>query len=68
MKVSKRAKRRAYRKTGGPPSIGNNCKSYEQGCVVCEAYRFLDTYKRFPTWEEMRNVIDEVSKYDTNRY
>lgn len=57
MKVSKRLKRRAYRKTGGPPNIGNRCKSYEQGCIVCEAYLFYDTHQRFPTWDELLEVI-----------
>ena len=53
MKVRTRLKLRAYRKTGGPINIGNRCKSYEQGCVVCEAYRFYDERGRFPTWEEV---------------
>ena len=53
MKVRTRLKLRAYRKTGGPINIGNRCKSYEQGCVVCEAYRFYDECGRFPTWEEV---------------
>jgi hypothetical protein len=57
MKISKRAKRRAYRKTGGPPSIGNNCKSYEKGCIVCEAYRFYATRGRFP------NTFNELLEY-----
>jgi hypothetical protein len=53
MKVRTKLKLRAYRKTGGPINIGNRCKSYEQGCVVCEAYRFYDERGRFPTWEEV---------------
>jgi hypothetical protein len=56
MNISRRLKRKAYRKTGGPPSIGNRCKSYEQGCIVCEAYRFYDMHGKFATWNQLWKI------------
>ena len=67
MKVRTRLKLRAYRKTGGPINIGNRCKSYEQGCVVCEAYRFYDERGRFPTWEEVMLFAEHTHAEMTKR-
>lgn len=41
-------RRRNYPKVNGGKQFGNRCKSYAQGCPVCEAHRFKDTTGRFP--------------------
>jgi hypothetical protein len=53
MKVRK-LRWRFYKKRGGPRQIGNRCKDYEPGCIVCDAYRVYDQTGRFPTFEELR--------------
>lgn len=49
-------RRRFYRKNGYH-YWGYRCKVYCAGCVVCEAWKFLDTHGRFPSFEE----TDELS-------
>ena len=40
--------------------IGNRCKEYCEGCAICEAYTYLDTYGKFPdTPEELWVWMDE---------
>ena len=51
---------RFYRKTGGPRQIGNRCKDYGPGCIVCESYRFYDERGRFPSFDEVSPICDEV--------
>lgn len=45
-------RKRTYRKAGGPRRIGLRCKEYCAGCIVCECYRFLDDFGRFPSFDE----------------
>lgn len=42
-------RRRVYRKKGGGPHIGLRCKVYCEGCIVCDSWRYRDTYGRFPS-------------------
>lgn len=44
----RRLRWRFYRKTGGPRGWGNRCPDYGPGCPLCERYRFLDEFGRFP--------------------
>jgi hypothetical protein len=62
----RRLRRRFYRKTGGPRGIGNRCKDYGPGCIVCESYRHLDQHGRFPTFEEARAISDAILRNPTN--
>ena len=55
MNVFKRTKRKAW------SNIGNRCKEYSTGCVVCEAYRHLAEFGKFPdTAEELWVYMDKV--------
>lgn len=56
----KRLRWRFYRKTGGPRGIGNRCKDYGPGCLVCESYRFYDQHGRFPSFDEVRPISDAI--------
>lgn len=61
MKVRKN-RWRFYRKTGGPRQIGNRCKMYGAGCIVCEAYRLYDATGTFPTFDVAHYACREVMK------
>ena len=37
----------------GWTTLGNRCKSFEWHCIVCEHYKYLDTFGKFPTDEEV---------------
>jgi hypothetical protein len=52
---------RFYRKAGGPRGIGNRCGDYGPGCIVCESYRFLSRYGRFPSFDEVGPICDVVN-------
>jgi len=43
-------------------SQSKRCKSYVAGCVTCDTWRFYDTYKRFPSWDELRNAIKQTQE------
>lgn len=43
---------RFYRKTGGPRNVGNRCKTYCPGCIVCATYRLFYLTGGFPTWQQ----------------
>lgn len=49
---------RFYRKAGGPREIGNRCKEYAEGCIICDAWKFYDERGRFPSFDEVRAQID----------
>jgi hypothetical protein len=51
---------RFYKKTGGPRGWGNRCKDYGPGCLLCEMYRYLDAYGRFPSFEEVSRISNLV--------
>ena len=58
MNILKQTKRKAW------SNFGNRCKDYAQGCAVCEAYRFLDIYNKFPdTFDILAEFMDrELAK------
>ena len=33
----------------GWTTLGNRCKSFEWHCIVCEHYKYLDLFGKFPT-------------------
>ena len=35
------------------PSMTKRCRTYEEGCFICDPWHFYDTHKRFPTWHEL---------------
>ena len=37
----------------GWTTLGNRCKAFEWHCIVCEHYKYLDTFGKFPTDEEV---------------
>lgn len=47
MKVLKIAKGKSQ------SNLGRRCKSFEWHCVVCEHYRYLDLFGKFPTDNEV---------------
>jgi hypothetical protein len=53
MKIRK-LRGRVYRKKGGPRGLGNRCKEYYEGCIVCDSYKVYDETGRFPSYEELR--------------
>lgn len=59
MKVRKN-RWRFYRKAGGPRQIGNRCKVYGQGCIVCETYKLFDRNGKFPSYEEAHDEAVRV--------
>ena len=59
MKV-RRLRWRFYRKTGGPRGVGLRCKDYGPGCMICESYRFFDEHGRFPSFDEVAPICDEI--------
>lgn len=38
----------------GWTTLGNRCKAFEWHCIVCEHYKYLDTFGKFPTDEEVQ--------------
>lgn len=61
----RRLRWRFYKKTGGPRGWGNRCSDYGPGCALCERYRFMDDFGRWPTKDdepELRRRIDEASE------
>ena len=34
------------------------CRTYQQGCFICDFWNFYDTRKRFPTWGEQMEILD----------
>lgn len=51
-------------KASGMSSLGKRCHVYEQGCPICDGWRFRDEHGRFVyNWEELRQyrnkLIDE---------
>jgi hypothetical protein len=36
------------------------CRTYEQGCFLCDHWHFYDTHKRFPTWHELMNMSEDA--------
>lgn len=53
MNIMKRTKRKTY------SQIGNRCKEYYEGCAICEAYRYLDIYNKFPdTFDILSEFMD----------
>jgi len=34
------------------------CRTYQQGCFICDFWNFYDTHKRFPTWGEQMEILD----------
>jgi hypothetical protein len=34
------------------------CRTYQQGCFICDFWNFYDTRKRFPTWVEQMEILD----------
>lgn len=59
---TRRLRWRFYRKVGGARGVGNRCKAYCPGCIVCESYRFLDQHGRFPTFDEVSPICDEENR------
>lgn len=55
---------RFYKKHGGPRGVGHRCTAYFPGCIVCEAYRFLDQHGRFPSFAEVSPICDEEASKD----
>jgi hypothetical protein len=43
-------------------SQSKRCRSYEAGCVNCDEWRYYDTYKRFPSWDELRNAMEQTQE------
>jgi hypothetical protein len=37
----------------GWTTLGSRCKSFEWHCIVCECYKYLDTFGKFPTDDEV---------------
>ena len=52
----RKLRRRVYRKSGGGPNIGNRCKDFEPGCIICQSWKFKDDFGRFPrSFDELGN-------------
>lgn len=60
MKV-RRIKTHVYKVRGGP----RRCKVYCPGCLVCESFQFLDRNGRFPTFEEVDSICDQIMKQES---
>ena len=65
MNVFKKTKQKAW------SNIGNRCKDYAEGCVVCSAYKFLELAGKFPDtaeilWEFMDNRRKEQQANEQN--
>jgi hypothetical protein len=55
MNIFKQTKQKAWSR------IGNRCSEYAEGCVVCEAYRHLGEFGKFPdTDEELWVYMDKI--------
>ena len=39
-------------------SQAKRCRTYEQGCAICDFWHFYDNHKRFPTWDEQTEIFD----------
>ena len=64
----RKLRKRFYKKTGGPKGIGNRCKEYVEGCIVCESYRYFDQHGRFPLFDEVSQIIDEINKVESQKH
>ena len=60
----RRLRYRFYKKRGGPRGIGNNCKEFAPGCIVCQSYRHLRERGRFPTYEEMWLICEDAMRQE----
>lgn len=46
-----------------PGPIGNRCKAYCPGCIICESWRLYDRIGRFPyTVEEALELVRQVER------
>ena len=61
MKVRKIAKAKSW------TTLGNRCKSFEWHCIVCEHYKYLDTFGKFPTDDEVETwAAPHRAEYDAS--
>lgn len=58
----RRIKRRTYHARGF--SWGKRCKTYQPGCIVCEAHRFFDRYKYWPESSELEIICSRVMEQE----
>ena len=57
MNIFKKTKRRAK------SNIGNRCSDYLKGCVVCDMYRYLELFGKFPdSFEDLQMYIDRSTR------
>lgn len=56
---------RFYKKKGGGRIYSLRCKEFEKGCIVCQAWKFLDDNKRFPSVDEALSITTSVTIDET---
>lgn len=56
MKLRK-MRRRANQKRGF--GWGKRCSEYFAGCIICEAWRYYDNNQRWPSFDELRPILEE---------
>lgn len=61
MKLRK-MRRRAHQRRGF--GYGKRCPEYFRGCIICEAYRYYDEHKRWPTFEEASQICWQHNQED----
>ncbi len=61
MKVRQIAKAKSW------TNLGNRCKEFTWHCIVCEHYKYLDTFGKFPTDAEVEAwAVPYRAEYDAN--
>lgn len=40
-------------------TVGKRCSTYQDGCVICDTWKFFDMHKKFPSHDELFKFMEK---------